>query len=228
MPFTEIDTWIFDLDNTLYRAGTDFFGQLDVKMTQYVSNYLQLPHDEARKVQKQYLAEYGTTLSGLMSNHNMHPAEFLDYVHDIDLALLAVDPHLRTAIDRLPGRKYIFTNGSIQHANNVSAHLGIDGAFDGVFGIEDASYIPKPQKSAYDDFLSRFEIDPTTAFMAEDMVRNLEVPKAMGMRTLLITSADDFSNEPENARPSDGQNVPHYVDDQTSDLTNWLTKLPLK
>ena len=227
MPHSHIDTWIFDLDNTLYKAGTDFFGQIDIKMTDFVSNYLELPFDEARKIQKQYLAEYGTTLSGLMAHHGMKPDAFLDFVHDIDLALLSPDPKLRDAIEALPGRKFIFTNGTQKHAANVAGHLQLDDLFDGSFGIEDANYVPKPQASPYDLFIDRFAIDPSSSFMAEDMHRNLAIPKSMGMKTLLVTSQADFSNEPEAYRPLDGSNVPHYVDDHTDDLAGWLANLPL-
>ena len=141
-----IRNWIFDLDNTLYRADVEFFSQIDRKMTAFISRYLALQPNEARLIQKDYLAEYGTSLSGLMAVHGMDPAEFLDYVHDVDLSMLVPDPKLRTYIEALPGRKFIFTNGSKGHAKNVAGHLNLFDLFDGSFGIEDGDYVPKPKR----------------------------------------------------------------------------------
>ncbi len=220
-----IDCWIFDLDNTLYSGDVNFFAQIDKKMTAFLSRYLSLPPAEARIIQKQYLVEYGTTLSGLMAVHNMDPAEYLHYVHDIDLDVLAPDPKLYTALESLPGRKFIFTNGSRTHAKNVGEHLNIYGLFDGIFAIEDIDYVPKPKRAPYEQFVKAFDIDPAYAFMAEDSVRNLEVPKEMGMATLLITSDEDWSHEPKESRPHDGENVPDHVDMHTNDLARWLLAL---
>jgi putative hydrolase of the HAD superfamily len=225
MPFSKVDSWIFDLDNTLYSGDAAFFKQIDKKMTAFVSQFLDLPPLEARKIQKQYLLEYGTTLSGMMAVHGMDPAEFLHDVHDISLDVLTPDPQLRTAIEALPGRKYIFTNGSRQHAKNVGEHLQVYDLFDGVYAIEDADYIPKPKRDPYDDFITSFDIDPQRSMMAEDSARNLVVPYEMGMKTLLITSQADWSHEPEHARPHTGENPPDHVHDHTNDLAEWLHKL---
>ena len=220
-----IKHWIFDLDNTLYSGDVGFFAQIDKKMTAFMSRYLSLPSIEARIIQKQYLVKYGTTLSGLMAVHNMDPQEYLHYVHDIDLSQLAPDPRMLRALNTLTGRKYIFTNGSQAHAKNVGEHLGIYDLFDGVFGIEDIDYIPKPKRTSYDKFTHAFGIDPKKAIMIEDSVRNLEAPKAMGMTTLLITSNKDWSHEPKASRPHDGKDIPHYVDLSTHDLPRWLLAL---
>ena len=225
MPFSHVQDWIFDLDNTLYSGDAEFFKQIDKKMTAFVSRYLDRPPLEARKIQKQYLLEYGTTLSGLMAVHGMDPAEFLQEVHDIDLGYLTPDPELRPSIDALPGNKFIFTNGSQQHAKNVGEHLGIYDLFDGVFAIEDADYVPKPKRSPYDQFINEFDINPLGAMMAEDSARNLRVPYEMGMKTLLITSQADWSHEPAHARPHNGENLPDHVHDHTGDLASWLRDL---
>jgi len=218
-----IQNWIFDLDNTLYRADAGFFGQIDKKMTDYVSRYLQLDPTDARVIQKQYLAEYGTTLSGLMAVHGMDPSEFLHFVHDVDLSMLKPNPNLRAAIDRLEGRKFIFTNGSRGHAKNVASHLQLWDLFDGSFGIDDVSYIPKPQRSPYVHFCDHFDIDPNAAIMFEDNLRNLEVPKSMGMTTVLIVSDADMSGEPAAARPAGRDARAPWVDYITDDLAGWLT-----
>lgn len=217
-----IQNWIFDLDNTLYSGDVDFFGQIDRKMTEFVSRYLELQPVKARVLQKEYLAEYGTTLSGLMAVHGMDPAEFLDYVHDVDLSMLSPDPSLRLAIEALPGRKFIFTNGSRAHAKNIASHLNLWDLFDGSFGVDDVDYIPKPQRSPYVKFCDHFDIDPKQAVMFEDSLRNLKVPKEMGMGTVLVTSDADWSHEPEAARPAGMTTHADWVDYVTDDLAQWL------
>jgi putative hydrolase of the HAD superfamily len=219
---SHVQTWIFDLDNTLYRADAEFFSQIDRKMTKFISRYLALQPDEARMVQKEFLAEYGTSLSGMMAVHGMDPAEFLDYVHDVDLHMLEPDPKLREHIKALPGRKYIFTNGSKAHAKNVAGHLNLFDLFDGSFGIEDVDYVPKPKRSPYIKFCDVFDIDPSQAIFFEDNLRNLEVPKHMGMRTVLVTSDEDWGHEPEVTRPAGSTTKADWVDYITNDLTDWL------
>ncbi len=222
--FNAIGDWIFDLDNTLYRADMEFFGQIDKKMTAYISAYLDVDAAQARKTQKQYLVEYGTSLSGLMAVHNMDPADFLHQVHDVDLSLLKPEPDLRAAIKALPGRKFIYTNGSRAHAENVAGHLQILDLFEGSFAIEDAGYIPKPQCEGFEIFNKRFDIDPQKAMFFEDNLRNLSVPHQMGMASLLVTptNGQDFAHEPEAARPGALNAQTSHIDVITSDLSGWL------
>lgn len=220
---SHIDSWIFDLDNTLYPADVEFFSQIVVKIEQYVSRYLSLEPEAALHLQKEYLTEYGTTLSGMMAVHGMDPAPFLDYVHDVDLTFLKPNPTLRSNLKNLPGKRYIFTNGSKGHARNVAGHLKIFDLFDGHFGVEDTGYIPKPKAPAYDAFLDVFtEIDPKKAIFFEDNLRNLEVPKQLGMTTVLVVSNEDWSHEPEAARPANHAGNADYVDFVTNDLAGWL------
>ena len=219
---SHINHWVFDLDNTLYSGDAAFFSQIDKKMTHFISDYLGLEPPDARKIQKQYLAEYGTSLSGLMAVHGMDPAPFLDFVHDVSLDPLTPCPDLPAAIAALPGKKYIFTNGSKKHAENVGTHLGVYDLFDGVFGIEDVDYVPKPQRSPYIKFCDVFDIEPTAAIMFEDSVRNLEVPKFMGMETVLVTSDANWHHEPEHARPASAATDAPWVDHKTQNLSGWL------
>ena len=222
---SHIQDWIFDLDNTLYRADANFFKQIDVKMTDFISRYLSLESEAASLLRKEYWAEYGTTLSGLMAVHNMDPAEFLDYVHDVDLDILTPEPLMRAQIKALPGRKLIYTNGSKGHARNVATHLNLFDLFDGSFGIEDADYIPKPKRETFEIFNSVFDVDPTRAIFFEDNILNLEVPKAMGMVTVLVTSDADFSDAPEVVRPSGQTATAHWIDYTTNDLPSWLAQM---
>lgn len=220
---SHIESWIFDLDNTLYPADVEFFSQIVVKIEQYVSRYLSLEPEAALHLQKEYLTEYGTTLSGMMAVHGMDPAPFLDYVHDVDLGFLKPNPILRENIAALRGQKYIFTNGSKGHARNVAGHLKLFDLFDGHFGVEDTGYIPKPKAHAYDVFLNVFtDIDPKKAIFFEDNLRNLKVPKDLGMTTVLVVSDEDWSHEPEAARPANGVGEADFVDYVTNDLATWL------
>jgi putative hydrolase of the HAD superfamily len=220
---SHIKSWIFDLDNTLYPADVDFFNQIVYKMNRYVADFLSMTPEDALVVQKDYLAEYGTTLSGMMAIHQMDPAPFLKYVHDVDLSLLDINPALRTRLENLSGKKYIFTNGSKAHAENVAGYLKLFDLFDGHFGVEDTGYIPKPKAPAYDAFLKRFpEIDPKSAIFFEDNLRNLKVPKALGMTTVLVVSDEDWSHEPQDARPANGAEGADFVDYVTNDLAGWL------
>lgn len=220
---SHIESWIFDLDNTLYPADVEFFNQIVEKIETYVARYLSLEPEAALHLQKEYLTEYGTTLSGMMAVHGMDPAPFLDYVHDVDLKFLEPNPALRKNIKALPGQKYIFTNGSKGHARNVAGHLNLFDLFDGHFGVEDTGYIPKPKAHAYDVFLSVFtDIDPKKAIFFEDNLRNLKVPKDLDMTTVLVVSNEDWSDEPEAARPASGAGDADFVDYVTNDLAGWL------
>ncbi|WP_233341665.1 pyrimidine 5'-nucleotidase [Robiginitomaculum antarcticum] len=220
--------WIFDLDNTLYAADGAFFAQIDKKITTFISRYLSLQDHEARLLQKSYLVEYGTSLSGLMAVNGMDPAEFLDYVHDVDLDALKPSPALRAAIEALPGQRLIYTNGSKAHAKNVATHLNLFDLFDGSFGVEDGHYVPKPKPEPYTVFNTLFDVEPTRAIFFEDSLRNLKVPHTMDMVTVLITNDFDWSHEPEDVRPGgagrfDSADYDH-VDVITSDLSAWLSE----
>lgn len=184
--FQTIRDWVFDLDNTLYPHHVDLFSQVDRNMTAYVSELLDLPHDEARKLQKDYYRDHGTTLQGLMLHHDIDPNDFLEKAHAIDYSVVEPDPVLGDAIKALPGRKFIFTNGSVPHAEKVSRALGIRDHFDDIFDIVAAGYTPKPAAPAYERFLARSGVDTSQAAMFEDLPRNLLQPKALGMKTVLI------------------------------------------
>jgi putative hydrolase of the HAD superfamily len=162
---SHINTWVFDLDNTLYPASAGLFLQVDVRMKTFISELLSIDLVEAFKLQKIYYHEYGTTLRGLMIDHTIDPDAFLDYVHDIDHAGLDPDPDLETTIQALPGRKLIHTNGSKQHAENVLNALGLNNCFEAIFDIKAGSYVPKPDPNSYERFLSIHAVDPSAAIM---------------------------------------------------------------
>ncbi|QDZ01198.1 pyrimidine 5'-nucleotidase [Nitratireductor mangrovi] len=184
--FSDINNWVFDLDNTLYPHHSNLFAQIDVRMTSYVSELLELPCEDARAVQKQLYREYGTTLNGLMARHGIDPDDFLQKVHDIDYSHLEPDPALGAEIRKLPGRKFIFTNGDRRHAERTARQLGILDHFDDIFDIVAADLVPKPARETYDKFTALHRVAGADSVMFEDLARNLSVPKALGMTTVLI------------------------------------------
>lgn len=219
-------TWVFDLDNTLYPAACDLFAQIDARMTRFVADFLAIPDEDARILQKRYYAEHGTTLKGMMVNHGLEPAAFLAFVHDIDHSPLPVSVRLRRAIRQLPGRKFVFSNGSRGHAEGVTRAMGLQGVFDGLFGIEDAAYEPKPSRATFERFVGTHAVVPQDAVFFEDLARNLEPAHAMGFATVLVHSDHDWSHEPAEARPAGALSaVPPFVDHVTGDLTGFLEAL---
>ncbi|MEM1379866.1 MAG: pyrimidine 5'-nucleotidase [Pseudomonadota bacterium] len=224
--FEGVTHWVFDLDNTLYPAGCNLFAQIDAKMAQFIEERFSIETAEARKMQKSLYVEHGTTLAGLMNVYDVDPHEFMGYVHDIDVSALTVDPRLKPAIQALPGKKFVHTNGSLLHADNVLKALDLTGVMDDIFDVEMGDWVPKPHASNYDRFQKRTGLNPQQSAMFEDMVVNLEVPHAMGMRTVLITSdADWIEDEPEEKRPGAGHEGADHVHHVTSDLTAFLEGL---
>lgn len=208
-----VETWVFDLDNTLYPRSTPLIAQIDRRITAFVIDYLRIDHDAAQMVRKQYLSEHGTTLRGLMVDHGLHPDAFLDYVHDVDHGVLPPAPALDRAIAALDGRKLIFTNGTRRHAERVLDRLGIAHHFEAIFDVVAADYRPKPDPAIYHSLVERHRFDPRGAVMIEDLARNLAPAAALGMTTVLVHEAD--------AQPQAGAAHPH-VHFWTDDLVDWL------
>jgi putative hydrolase of the HAD superfamily len=218
--FAVVDAWIFDLDNTLYPRHTNLFAQVDRRIREYVERLLSVDPEEAHRVQKDYYRRYGTTLRGLMEEHGIAPDEFLAYVHDIDHSVVEPDPVLASAIERLPGRKFILTNGSRAHAEKVAARLGFTDHFEDIFDIVRSELLPKPARQTYDRFVAATGVTPARTAMFEDLSRNLEVPSSLGMKTVLVVPSgtrevfeDDWEME--------GRDAPH-VDYLTDDLGGFL------
>ncbi|MDA9208145.1 pyrimidine 5'-nucleotidase [Octadecabacter sp.] len=208
--FTHVHTWVFDLDHTLYPPHVALFDQIETLMADYVCETLGVDRPEAHRLRKHYWQTYGTTLAGLMAEHNIDPDPFLLAVHDIDFTVLPKAPDLAAAIANLPGRKIIYTNGTAPYARNVINARGLDGLFDAVYGIENAGYLPKPETAAFETIFTRDALDPTRAAMFEDDIRNLQAPHAMGMQTIHVAPIAD----------------PHpHIHHHTADLAAFLSQL---
>ena len=184
---SEIDCWIFDLDNTLYPASVDLFGQIKIKMSNYIMKLLDVDEATAEKIRAEYWKKYGTSLAGLMQNYKIDPNDFLKVVHDIDFSMLPKDLDLLDALNNLPGRKLVYTNGTVPYAREVLKYRGVLSVFDEIYGIEDAAYIPKPFPEAFEIIFSKAKIVPNRSAMFEDEERNLEVPFKLGLKTILVS-----------------------------------------
>jgi putative hydrolase of the HAD superfamily len=183
---THVDTWLFDLDLTLYPPEVDLMSQISAHITRFVIRTTGLPHDEAFALQKKYFHAYGTTLHGMVAHHGVEPAAFVSEVEDIALHAVEPDPRLRAALQRLPGRRLVFTNAGGVYAGRVLRKLGVDDLFEDVFHIEAADYVPKPQLATFERMIRRHAVEPATAAFFEDMERNLAPAAALGMTTVLI------------------------------------------
>ena len=216
--FQLIKYWLFDLDNTLYSAKTKVFDQVEKRMTQYVSNKLDVSMDKAKKIQKNYFHEYNTTLNGLIKNHKIDASEFLEFVHDIDINFLKKDLKLSEELKKLGGKKMIFTNGPKKHALNITQKIGIDQHFDDIFDIVDSNFVPKPNMEPYKRLIEKHKIDPNLCVFVEDIARNLKPAYEMGMTTVWIEN-----DEPWAKKFADG----NFINYKTDNLSEFLKKINL-
>lgn len=208
-----VDCWIFDLDYTLYPPACGLFGQIDQRMGQFIANLLGCDATEAKRIQKMYFHDHGTTLAGLMHYHAIDPREFLDFVHDVDMSVLAEAPRLAERIKALPGRRLIFTNGDQPYAERVLAALGLEDCFEGMWDVIAMDYKPKPEPSAYHGLIAEFGFDPERAVFVEDSARNLPPAKALGMQTVWLDCASEWGD-----RAKDDAAIDLVIDD----LPQWL------
>jgi putative hydrolase of the HAD superfamily len=213
----DIDTWIFDLDNTLYPPSCALFDLIDERMGAFIMRLLGVDAVEARRVQKQYFHDHGTTMAGLMRHHGVDPEHFLVDVHAIALDRIAPDARLRAGLERLPGRRLIFTNADADYAARVLAARGIADLFDGICDIRVTGYTPKPDPAAYRMMVSHLGVDPKRSLFVEDMARNLTPAKALGMRTVWLDNGSESGHR---------DHLPDQVDFHVNDISDWLDTLP--
>jgi putative hydrolase of the HAD superfamily len=223
--FSLIETWVFDLDNTLYPHHVNLWQQVDARIGEFVCNWLNVGPAEARKIQKDYYLRFGTTMRGMMTLHGVRADDYLAYVHKIDHSPLEPNPALGAAIAKLSGRKLILTNGSVDHVGKVLERLGLDQHFEAVFDIVAADLEPKPAPQTYRRFLDLHRVDPSRAAMFEDLARNLVVPHQLGMTTVLVVpdGTQDVVREDWELEGRDAAHVDHVTDD----LAGFLAKIEL-
>jgi putative hydrolase of the HAD superfamily len=221
--FRHVSAWIFDLDNTLYRADNGIFAQIEGRMTDYVMRLLGLSRDVAWAHQKELYRRYGTTLNGLMREHSCDADEYLEFVHDIDLSELVADHGLADAITALPGRRFVFTNGCRRHADRILARLGMDHLFETVWDIRTLSFRPKPEPQGYADILAASTIDARTAAMFDDIPRNLVPARALGMTTVWLKTDSAWASQGPQMEVGAGD-----ITHQTEDLTHFLQNIRIQ
>ena len=221
--FDHVEAWVFDLDNTLYPADCNLFAQIDKRMGEFIAENLGLPLKEAQALRETYYYEHGTTLAGLVRLHGTSPDAFLDYVHDIDLSAIAPAPDLAAALGALPGRKFIFTNGSRKHAEAVAARLGVAGLFEDICDIHALEYIhPKPMREAYERFVTAHGVVARRAAMFDDLPHNLETAHRIGMTTVLVQGLTDH---PEHQAIASWTELPPHIHHRTDALAPFLAAI---
>lgn len=211
-----VDVWFFDLDNTLYAADTDLFAQIDGRMARFIADFLKVDLGTARHYQKSYWHSHGTTLSGMMAEHDMPPEPFLEFVHDIEIDMLQPDPKLDAALRGLSGRKFIFTNASLSHAERVLGRLGLAGHFEEIFDIAAANYIPKPKPEPYQQLLNASGAGADAVAMIEDSAKNLVAAHELGMTTIWVQGKAAWSGP---AAAPEAEHIHH----KTNDLVGFLS-----
>ena len=212
---TEIKNWVFDLDNTLYSAESGIFQQVHELMGKFVSKKLNLELNEAKKIQREYFIKHGTTLRGLMDNHGVEPDEFLEEVHKLDYSIVNPNTKLNQEINKLNGRKIIYSNANKQHVDEILTRLNLANTFDEIFDIKMANYIPKPDIEAYKEFINKFNIDPKTTIMFDDIAKNLVPAKNVGFKSVWIDiGMENISDDIKNSK--------EFLDFKTKDLSNFL------
>ena len=212
----DIKFWLFDLDNTLYDGATKVFDQVDKKMSSFISKKLDISIDEAKKIQKDYFHKYSTTLSGMMKHHDIDANEFLEFVHDVDLSFLKEDKQLGEEIEKIKGKKIIFTNGSLAHAKNVTKRLGIERHFNDIFDIVSADFIPKPSIATYKKIIEKYKIEPQYSIFIEDIARNLKPAHELGMKTVWIINEEPWAAEFSNSS---------FINYKTDKLSKFLKEI---
>ena len=214
--FKKIKNFIFDCDGVLYNDLEKVFGQVSKKMTEYIAKKLNLDLKKAKELQTNYFHKYNTSLNGLMIHHKINPDEFLKYVHDINLDFLEKDLVLRKELLKLEAKKIVFTNGSNDHVANITKHLGIDDLFDGIFDIVDCNFIPKPAIESYEKLSKKFNINPNETLFIEDIAKNLEPAKKLGMKTVWL-----INNEYWGKKDSDKD----FIDLKIKNLSSFLKEI---
>ena len=214
----KINTWIFDLDNTLYSADSGIFQQVHIFMGEFISKYLNIEINEAKKLQKKYYKKHGTTLRGMMDNHSVDPDLFLSEVHKLDYSIVDPNEELNKQLEKLKGRKIIYTNANRQHADEILKRLKLTHIFTEIFDIKNANYIPKPEITPYEQIIKDYEINPSKAIMFDDIAKNLVPAKNIGFTTIWINAGyENFSDDIKKSKK--------FLDYETKNISNFLNQV---
>ena len=217
----KIDTWIFDLDNTLYSADSGIFQQVHKLMGKFIVEHLNVNINEAKTIQRKYYKKHGTTLRGLMDNHGIDPDSFLEEVHNLDYSIVSPNLKLAKNLENLNGKKFIFTNANKKHADIILDKLQITNLFEGIFDIKMANYIPKPEIQTYEKLIETYNINPNKTIMFDDIAKNLVPASKIGFTTVWIdVGHENFSDDIASSKK--------YLDHQTKDLSNWLSNINMR
>ena len=216
-----IDTWIFDLDNTLYSADSGIFQQVHELMGKFVSNHLKIEMNEAKKIQKKYYKQHGTTLRGMMDNHGVDPDYFLSEVHKLDYSIVNSNKELNDQLNKLNGKKIIYTNANMQHTLDVLEQIELTNFFDEIFDIKMADYIPKPEITPYEQIIKKYNLKPNSCAMFDDIAKNLVPAKKVGFTSIWIDAGyENFSDDINSSKK--------FLDYTTTDLHLFLEKVNKK
>ena len=214
----KIDTWIFDLDNTLYSADSGIFQQVHDLMSKFVSKHLNVEIKKAKEIQRKYYKQHGTTLRGMMDNHGVDPEYFLKEVHKLDYSIVDSNKKLNEEIKKLKGRKIVYTNANLQHALDVLDRIELSNFFDNIFDIKMAKYIPKPELQPYEQIIKDFNLNPSRSAMFDDIAKNLVPAKKVGFTSIWIdVGYENFSDDIKASK--------EYLDFKTKDLSVFLEKV---
>ena len=214
----KINTWIFDLDNTLYSADSGIFQQVHDLMGKFVSNHLNIDIEDAKIIQKNYYKQHGTTLRGMMDNHGVDPDHFLAEVHNLDYSIVGPNHKLNEALKKLQGRKIIYTNANMQHALDVLERIELSNFFDEIYDIKMANYIPKPELAPYEQMIAQFDIETKSSAMFDDIAKNLVPAKNVGFTSVWIDAGYENFSDDINASKK-------YLDYQTTNITKFLEEV---
>jgi putative hydrolase of the HAD superfamily len=207
-----IDTWVFDLDDTLYSRSCGLHERMVMCVISLIQQRVGLNPNQARALHLRYYELYGTSMIGLFRHHDISPRCFLDSIHEVDLSCIGEGARLRRYLAALPGRRIVFTNGSRRHAERILDHLGFADLFSEICDIETCDFVGKPDRRAYGTLLARQRIDPARAAMFDDRSINLKTAFHLGMKTILV---DPIRREPDET----------HIHAVTNDLAFFLSSL---
>ena len=213
------ENWIFDLDNTIYDIKAGLFVKISERITEYMMKILSFTREEANLIRGDMYKKYGLTLTGLMKEYQIDPDDYLHFIHDVAHPELKYEKQLKLSLQKLSGRKFIYTNASQDHAKKILSAMGIEAEFEKILDIKATKYVPKPDPKSYDIMLESFGIFSNqieNSIFIEDTAKNLKPAKRLGLKTVWIENERNIEDYKKNAR---------YIDYTYSDLKSFLNDI---